>query len=100
MDKAGNNFAIVCKYFYIHRLKQELGINDNQIIGNNVYQYVNISSNDIVNEQNQVLSTYGITMDKDNHDIPVLYWTAKLHKIPYKSRFIAGSVHSNKQPKN
>ncbi len=94
VDKAGNNFAIVCKYLYINRLKQELCINDNQIIDNYVYQYVNITANDIVNEHIQILSTYGITINKDNHDLPVLYWTAKLHKSPYKSRFIAGSVHS------
>ncbi len=93
MDKTGNNFVIVCKYCDINRLKQEFGNNDNQIIGNNVYQYVNITANDVVNEHNQVLSAYGITMDRDNHDIPVLYWTAKLHKSSYKSRFIAGSVH-------
>ncbi len=36
---------------------------------------------------------------KINQDVPVLYCTAKLHKNPYKSRFIVGSVYSTlKQP--
>ena len=99
VNKAGNNFAIVCKYFYISRLKQELGIDDGHIKGNEVYKYVHFSTTDIVNDHKNFLSSYGITLNKDNQDVPVLYWTAKLHKTPYKARFIAGSVHSTlKQP--
>ena len=39
IDKAGKNFGIVCKKFYIEVLKKELGITDG-IIGNSVYKPV------------------------------------------------------------
>ena len=30
-------------------------------------------------------------VDKDNSKLPAIYWLPKLHKRPYKSRFIANS---------
>ncbi len=54
---------------------------------------------DIVMEHTNILADYGFKLGVDNQQIPVLYWTAKLHKTPYKSRFIAGLLHSTlKQP--
>ncbi len=54
---------------------------------------------DIVMEHTNILADYGFKLGVDNQQIPVLYLTGKLHKTPYKSRFIAGSVHSTlKQP--
>ena len=39
MDKASNNFGIVCKSFYLEVIKNELGISDDgNIIGNTVYK--------------------------------------------------------------
>ena len=41
VDKASNNFGIVCKKFYLEVIKNELGIsNDGNIIGNKVYKPV------------------------------------------------------------
>ncbi len=54
---------------------------------------------DIVMEHTNILADYGFKLGVDDQQIPFLYWTVKLHKNPYKSRFIAGSVHSTlKQP--
>ena len=33
----------------------------------------------------------GFFVDEDNSKLPTLYWLPKLHKRPYKSRFIANS---------
>ena len=30
-------------------------------------------------------------MSEENKKLPYLYWTPKLHKVPFKYRFIAGS---------
>ena len=39
VDKASNNFRIVCKSFYLDVIKNELGISDDgNIIGNTVYK--------------------------------------------------------------
>ena len=32
-----------------------------------------------------------IVVDEDHSKLPTLYWLPKLHKRPYKSRFIANS---------
>ena len=34
---------------------------------------------------------FGLFVDEDNSKLPALYWLPKLHKRPYKSRFIANS---------
>ena len=36
-------------------------------------------------------ATFGLFVDKDHSKLPLLYWLPKLHKWPYKSRFIANS---------
>ena len=33
----------------------------------------------------------GLSVDGDHSKLPTLYWLLKLHKRPYKSRFIANS---------
>ena len=34
---------------------------------------------------------FGLFVDEDNSKLPTFYWLPKLHKGPYKSRFIANS---------
>ena len=34
---------------------------------------------------------FGFFVDEDHSKLPALYWLPKLHKRPYKSRFIANS---------
>ena len=34
---------------------------------------------------------FGLIVDEDHSRLPTLYWLPKLHKRPYKSRFIANS---------
>ena len=34
---------------------------------------------------------FGLNVDEDHSKLPTLYWLPKLHKRPYKSRFIANS---------
>ena len=34
---------------------------------------------------------FGLFVDEDHSKLPTLYWLHKLHKRPYKSRFIANS---------
>ena len=45
-----------------------------------------------------LLHVFGIKLLDINQKIPLLYWTSKQHKDPYKFRFIAGASHCyNKQ---
>ena len=40
----------------------------------------------------QFITSVELEMSKEDQDLPYLYWTPKLHKSPYKHRFIAGSI--------
>ena len=45
-----------------------------------------------------MLSSFGISIKDDDCDLPSLYWIPKLHKCPYKQRFIAGSAKCSTKP--
>ena len=38
-----------------------------------------------------VISSFGVKTNEEDQELPTLYWLPKLHKIPYKQRYIAGS---------
>ena len=40
---------------------------------------------------NQFITSVGLEMSEEDQNLPYLHWTPKLHKSPYKHRFIAGS---------
>ena len=90
-DKAANcNVIIVCKKYYIDTLVKELGIN-NVNISNPTYIPIDDSFETIVKSHNQLITSVGLEMSEEDQNLPYLYWTPKLHKSPYKHRFIAGS---------
>ena len=92
VDKASNNFAFICKKFYVNQMKNELGIRDNRVEGNDVYTYCeNQSVEEIINEQCNNLETLHKKVRESNKNIPKLFMNPKFHKRPYKYRFIAGA---------
>ena len=92
VDKASNNFAVVCKSFYIKVLMSELGISDAGVIeGNKVYKFMPTSQRQFFSRQIAANKALGNTLEEDNKYVPLLYWTSKQHKNPYKFRFIAGA---------
>ena len=42
-------------------------------------------------KQQSLAAKFGVFVDEDHSKLPTLYWLPKLHKRPYKSRFIANS---------
>ena len=94
VDKASNNFAVVCKKFYLLVLLKELGFNlvDFNPIGNVTYSPVDRQSKEIIdNHNNKLSSLFGMTVNEVNSKLPKLFWIPKLHTSPYKFRFIAGA---------
>ena len=89
VDKASNNFAFICKKFYIMKIKEELGIRNGRVEGNDVYAHVlNSSPQDVVNNQcHQIADLHGVVTE-NNRKIPKLFMIPKSHKRPYKYRFI------------
>ena len=94
VDKASNNFAVICRKFYLEVLMKELGFCNGKIVGNDVYKYVNITDPRFFAEQREANSNHQNTLEPENNRIPLLYWTSKQHKNPYKFRFISGANHS------
>ena len=89
-DKAANNVIVVCKKYYIDALVKELGINN--INSNNpTFIPIDDSFETIIKSHNQFITSVGLEMSEEDQNLPYLYWTPKLHKSPYKHRFIAGS---------
>ena len=43
------------------------------------------------------MTSLSIPSGKESEDLPYLYWIPKLHKTPYKERYIAGSTCSTKE---
>ena len=101
VDKASNNFSIICKRFYFQVLKTELGIgNDKFIIGNKVYQHIDKTTGQFFKEQTKANLDIGNILEEEDKYIPILYWTSKQHKNPYKFRFIAGASRSTNKAVN
>ena len=80
----------MCKKYYIDTLVKELGIN-NVDINNPIYIPIDDSFETIVKNHNQFITSVGLEISEEDQNLPYLYWTPKLHKSPYKHRFIAGS---------
>ena len=80
-DKAANNVVVVLRLYYINTLKQELG-------GTKTYERISTDERSIVNTHSIDFTAKFAVSIKEN----TLYWLPKLHKRPYKARFIANSI--------
>ena len=83
VDKAANNVIIVCKKYYIDTLDKELGIT-NVNISNPTYIPIDDSFETIVKSQNQFITSVRLEMSEEDQNLLSLYWTPKLHKLPYR----------------
>ena len=76
---------------YIETLIKELGINATNISPNSTYIYTTDSFDEILKSHCKFIESVGLEMSEEDKNLPYLYWTPKLHKVPFKHRFIAGS---------
>jgi len=94
VDKASSNYVFICKKLYVIILMTELGVDLETLdcIGNTTYQPVVRTEDDIIISHCDILSgEFGIDVTDENKCIPKIFWNPKLHKTPYKARFIAGA---------
>ena len=83
-DKAANNVIIIWKKYYVEVLKSELN-------STSAYVPANLTKDKLLQRHIDSLTKSNIKIDKI--DLPTFYWLPKLHKNPYKSRFISNSSH-------
>ena len=84
-DKAANNIVVVCRLHYINTLKQELN-------GTKAYEETSTDEKTVVSSHsNELPYKFAVNLKERQDKLPVMYWLPKLHKRPYKARFIANS---------
>ncbi|KAK3089515.1 hypothetical protein FSP39_004218 [Pinctada imbricata] len=88
-DKASNNYTFTCKKYYFDSLVKEFGLNSTP--GNPTYTPTNLSASEIIDNHKSALASFGVDTTNLDLDLPYLYCIPKMHKNPYKQRFIAGS---------
>ena len=84
-DKAANNVVVIRKRYCINTLKQKLNTAK-------TYEHNKLDETSIVDRHRcHMAAKFGLFVDEGHSKHPTLYWLPKLHKRPYKSRFIANS---------
>ena len=84
-DKAANNFVVVWRLYYINTLIQELS-------STKTYERVSTDERSIVKTHSiDITAKFAVSIKEKQDRLPTLYWLPKLHKRPYKARFIANS---------
>ena len=89
-DKAANNVIIICKRFYLDVIVKELGLL-NSTVNSTTYEKVNFSVEHLVDGHFKYLEKYNLTFSDKFRNLPRIFAIPKLHKNPYKFRFIARS---------
>ena len=86
-DKAANNVVVVCQLHYNDTLKQELN-------GTKAYKESSIDEKSVVySHSNKIPNKFAVDVKEHKDRLPTMYWLPKLHKRPYKARFIANSSY-------
>ena len=69
-DKAGNNIIFVCKYYYMHTLMEELGINSGSTI-NSTYEKQDVTVDEIIRTHTTTLENiFHITLQQKEKNLP------------------------------
>ena len=82
-DKAANNVVVVCRLHYNYTLKQEFN-------GTEAYEETSIDEKSVVySHSNEIPNKFAEDVQERQDRLATMYWLPKLHKRPYKARFIA-----------
>ncbi|MCP4585891.1 GIY-YIG nuclease family protein, partial [Pseudoalteromonas sp.] len=94
-DKSAGNYVFICKKFYFLTICQELGISVQsgcyKVDGNDVYAVCKQDRLSIQRRHSMQATYFGIGVQQLHVNLPNLFAIPKLHKSPYKFRFIAGA---------
>ena len=88
IDKASNNYAFICKSFYVSKLLDEVGVNGNL---NPTYSKTNEKIEDLIENNVNLCKRFDLNVNPKQHTLPIMYWIPKLHKTPIGARFIVAS---------
>ena len=76
---------VVCRLHYINTFKQELN-------GTKAYEETSTDEKTVVNSHsNDLPYKFAVNVKERQDKLPTMYWLLKIHKRPYKARFIANA---------
>ena len=79
-----------CDLFSIKNVADVNSI-DSNTSSNITYKPASFDKDEILANHRSFMTSLNIPSGKESEDLPYLYWIPKLHKTPYKERYIAGS---------
>ena len=86
MDRAPKNIRIICKYFYLQTLNDE-------IVKSGNFTQSNYTVPDIVSKYSSILKEkHNISFKQPN--LTFIYWIPKFHKYPVDFRFITSGKNT------
>ena len=91
IDKASNNFAFICKKFYVSKLLSEVN-------NSATYKETNESIDSLVDQNIKFCEKFGLSVSSKEKALPLMYWTPKMHKSPVGARFIVASKTCSTKP--
>ena len=84
-DKASNNAIVVWRLYYINTLKPELS-------SAKTYELISTDEKSVAKKHcNDIVTKFAVGITESQERPLTFYWLPKLHKRPYKARFIANS---------
>ena len=95
VDKAANNFAFICKQFYVSKLLDEVGQLGRE---NLTYSKVDTPIQTLILESIKQCNKYGLDVVEKQKCLPIMYWIPKMHKAPIGWRFIVASKDCCNKP--
>ena len=95
IDKASNNIAVICKKYYVEVILKEIGVLGQN---NETYLLSNKTKDEIIRDNHEYAKRLGLSVSDHDMDLPVMYWTPKMHKTPTSHRFIIASNHCVTKP--
>ena len=91
-DEAAYNIIVVCRRYYLEVICKELGLCPGTT-SSETYISETMGPKQISGNHIFYIKSLGFKEDNLSDKFPSFYWTAKLHKTPYKHCFIASSFN-------
>ena len=89
IDKAANNIAVICKKHYVAVMVKELGKLEKR---SETYEEIEDRQEEVAERlAKEMKKEFGITVEKEEKVMSMMYWSPKMHKNPSGARFIIAS---------
>ena len=86
VDKAGNNISLICKWFYLNNISEELN-------STSTYELSIEEESDIIKNHTLFYKRFNIAVE--NKCLPFLHMLPKFHKNPIDYRYIAAGTKAS-----